>query len=86
MSPMPAGNSRAPEPRTITPWLTAALDRIQALGTDPAVNPVRTPWTPPATQPHPFARFLVAFVALTALFLYWFFVADGSGGFIYTGF
>jgi len=25
-------------------------------------------------------------VALTALFLYWFFVADGSGGFIYTGF
>jgi len=62
------------------------LDRIQAAGSEPSVNPVRTPWTPRATQPHPFAWFLVAFVAMTALFLYWFFVADGSGGFIYTGF
>jgi hypothetical protein len=86
MSPVPAGSSPAPEPRTIVAWLTSALDRIQAAGNEPTVNPARTPWTPPGTRPHPVISFLAAFVALTALFLYWFFVADGSGGFIYTGF
>jgi len=50
------------------------------------VNPARSPWTPPASRPHPVLWFLIAFVAMTALFLYWFFVADGSGGFIYAGF
>ena len=86
MSPSPVGSSHVPEPGTPRAWLTDALDRLQALGNEPAVNPVRTPWTPPESQPHALAWFLVAFVALTALFLYWFFVADGSGGFIYAGF
>ena len=86
MSPVPAGSSAAPEHPTVSARLSAALDRVQAAGTEPSVNPARTPWTPPQTRPHPFLWFLAAFVALTALFLYWFFVADGSGGFIYTGF
>lgn len=86
MSPEPAGTSPTPELRPVAAWLSSALDRIQAVGSDPVVNPARTQWTPPTTQPHPVLWFLAAFVALTALFLYWFFVADGSGGFIYTGF
>jgi hypothetical protein len=86
MSPVPAGSSPAPEPGRIVARLTYALDRIQAAGNEPAVNPSRTPWTPPTIRPHPVVWFLAAFVALTALFLYWFFVADGPGGFIYTGF
>ena len=86
MSPEPAGSSLAPEPTTIVARLGAALDQIQAFGDEPAVNPLRTAWTPPATSPHPLVWFLVSFVAMTALFLYWFFVADGAGGFIYAGF
>jgi hypothetical protein len=70
----------------VTAWLSAALDRIQAVGTEPMVNPARTAWTPPAYRVRPFVWFVAAFVALATLFLYWFFVADGSGGFIYTGF
>jgi hypothetical protein len=70
----------------VSAWLSAALDRIQAAGSDPVVNPARVTWTPPTVRPHPFLAFLAAFVAMAALFLYWFFVADGSGGFIYVGF
>ena len=86
MSPVPAGSSPGPEPGPVAAWLGAALDRIQAAGTQPTVNPSRQPWTPPESRVNPFVWFLGAFLALTALFLYWFFVADGSGGFIYTGF
>jgi len=86
MSPMPVGSSPAPETGPVSTWLSAALDRIQAAGSDPVVNSARAPWSPPTVRPHPFLWFLAAFVAMAALFLYWFFVADGSGGFIYTGF
>jgi hypothetical protein len=70
----------------VSAWLSALLDRIQAAGSEPVVNPARVTWTPPAVRPHPVWMFLAAFVAMAALFLYWFFVADGSGGFIYAGF
>ena len=86
MSLMPAGSSPAPESGSVSTWLSATLDRIQAAGSDPVVNPARVEWTPPTVRPHPFLAFLAAFVAMAALFLYWFFVADGSGGFIYAGF
>ena len=86
MSPEPAGSSPAPERRTVAAWLSAALDRIQGLGPEPTVNPTRAPWTPRASRVSPITWFVAAFVAMTALFLYWFFVADGSGGFIYAGF
>ena len=86
MSPVPAGSSPAPEYSIVATWLGTALDRIQAAGSEPMVNPARSPWTPPTSRPHPLLWFLAAFVAMTALFLYWFFVADGSGGFIYAGF
>jgi len=66
--------------------LGAALDRIQAAGIQPVVNPSRTPWTPPATRRSPFLWFAGAFVATALLVLFWFFVADTSGGFIYAGF
>lgn len=66
--------------------LGEVLDRIQALGTSPVVNPERSKWTPPTTRQHPALWFLAGITAMTALFLYWFFIADGSSGFIYTGF
>lgn len=86
MSREPAGSSPAPEHSAVATWLSTALDRIQAAGSEPMVNPSRSPWEPPGSRPHPVVWFLAAFVAMTALFLFWFFVADGSGGFIYTGF
>jgi hypothetical protein len=67
-------------------WLGNLLDWVQAVGIQPVVNPARTPWTPPASHRGPFLWFVGAFVATALLVLFWFFVADGSGGFIYTGF
>ncbi len=86
MSPVPAGTSPEAERPTVAVRLSAALDRIQAAGIPPVVNPARSPWTPPATRRSPFLWFVGAFVATALLVLFWFFVAGGSGGFIYAGF
>jgi hypothetical protein len=66
--------------------LGAALDRIQAAGIQPVVNPSRNAWVVPAVHRGPVFWFLAAFAATTALVLFWFFGADTSGGFIYAGF
>jgi len=66
--------------------LGVLLDRIEAVGIQPVVNPARSPWTAPATRRSPLLWFVGAFVATALLVLFWFFVADGSGGFIYAGF
>jgi hypothetical protein len=86
MSPEPVGASPEVERSTLTVRLGAALDRIQAAGIQPVVNPARSPWTAPATRGSPLLWFVGAFVATALLVLLWFFVADGSGGFIYAGF
>ena len=86
MSPVPVGTSPEPERRTVTVRLGNLLDRIQAVGIQPVVNPARSPWTPPVARYGPLAWFVGAFAATALLVLFWFFVADGSGGFIYAGF
>ncbi|HSN11061.1 MAG TPA: hypothetical protein VLS51_02990 [Propionibacteriaceae bacterium] len=86
MSREPAGSSPVPETPTLAARLGAALTWLQGIGHHPVVNPSRNPWTPPPTRVPWVVWFAGAFLALTALFLYWFFVADGGGGFIYTGF
>jgi hypothetical protein len=86
MSPVPVGTSPGPELRPLAVRLGAALDRIQAAGILPVVNPAKTLWTTPASHRGPFLWFVGAFVATALLVLFWFFVADGSGGFIYAGF
>jgi hypothetical protein len=86
MSPEPVGTSPEAERGTVTVRLGAALDRIQAAGIQPVVNPARSPWTAPAAGRSPLLWFVGAFVATALLVLFWFFVADGSGGFIYAGF
>ncbi|MBI4899936.1 MAG: hypothetical protein HY829_05600 [Actinobacteria bacterium] len=86
MSPTHAGASPDPDTHTLAGRLGAALTWIQMVGHHPVVNPSRNPWTPPPSRVPAFVWFLTAFVALTMLFLYWFFVAGGGGGFIYTGF
>ena len=67
-------------------WLGALLDRIQATGPQPIVNPSRNPWVAPELHRGPLFWFLAAFAATCALVLFWFFGADTSGGFIYVGF
>ena len=86
MSPVPVGTSPEPERRTVAVRLGVLLDRIEAVGIQPVVNPARSPWTAPATPRSPLLWFVGAFVATALLVLFWFFVADGSGGFIYAGF
>jgi hypothetical protein len=86
MSPVPVGTSPEPERRTVAVRLGVLLDRIEAVGIQPVVNPARSPWTAPATRRSPLLWFVGAFVATALLVLFWFFVADGSGGFIYAGF
>ena len=86
MSPVPVGTSPEPERRPVAVRLGVLLDRIEAVGIQPVVNPARSPWTAPATRRSPLLWFVGAFVATALLVLFWFFVADGSGGFIYAGF
>lgn len=86
MSPEPAGPSPAPEARAVAARLGALLDRIQSAGPQPTVNPSRTPWVAPASHRSAWFWFVAAFAATCALVLFWFFGADTSGGFIYTGF
>ena len=86
MSPVPVGTSPEPERRTVAVRLGVLLDRIEAVGIQPVVNPARSPWTAPATRRSPLLWFVGAFVATALLVLFWFFVAHGSGGFIYAGF
>ena len=86
MSPVPVGTSPEPERRTVAVRLGVLLDRIEAVGIQPVVNPARSPWTPPVARRGPFLWFVGAFTATALLVLFWFFVADGSGGFIYAGF
>jgi len=86
MSPVPVGTSPEPERRTVAVRLGVLLDRIEAVGIQPVVNPARSSWTAPATRRSPLLWFVGAFVATALLVLFWFFVADGSGGFIYAGF
>ena len=86
MSRVPVGTSPEPERRTVAVRLGDLLDRVQAVGIQPVVNPARSPWTAPATRRSPLLWFVGAFVATALLVLFWFFVADRSGGFIYAGF
>lgn len=86
MSPVPVGTSPEADRSTVAVRRRAALDRIQAAGILPVVNPSRNPWVVPTVRRGPAFWFLAAFAATTALVLFWFFGADTSGGFIYAGF
>lgn len=87
MSPEHAGSSPVEAERaSFAVRAGAVLDRIQAAGPQPTVNPSRTPWEAPTLHRSPWFWFLAAFVATSALVLFWFFGADTSGGFIYAGF
>lgn len=87
MSPEHVGSSPVqPERGSLGARVGALLDRIQAAGPQPTVNPSRSPWEAPALRRGPWFWFLAAFVATATLVLFWFFGADTSGGFIYAGF
>ena len=87
MSLTRAGSSPVePDTGPIAVRLGTLLDRIQAAGPQPTVNPSRNAWVAPDLRRGPLFWFLAAFAATCTLVLFWFFGADTSGGFIYAGF
>lgn len=67
-------------------FVSDVLDRLQAAGEKPVVNPPKQPWTPPADTATFWRTFMWGFIALALLVVFWVTFTGDRPGFIYAGF